>query len=57
MSNDEEIQDNAEDPKTEELKPLEVKITNNPVKDKKWDDSQDDIEYQELGITDEDRNI
>ncbi len=53
----EELPDNSEDSEAESepVQPLEVKVTN--PKDIKWNDSKDDSEYEDLGITDEDMNI
>ncbi len=53
----EELPDNSEDSSAESEpdKPLEVKVTNK--QDAKWNDSKDDSEYEDLGITDEDMNI
>ncbi len=48
--------DNTED-ETPEVTPLEVKITNTPVKDTKWNDDRDDIEYDEIIITKEEMDI
>jgi len=38
---------------TESSEPLEVKITNQISKDKQWNDSKDENEYDEMKITDE----
>ncbi len=43
--------------KISEVTPLEVKITNSPKKEVQWNDSQDDVEYEDLGITEEDMDI
>ncbi len=43
--------------KISEPEPLEVKITNSPKKEVQWNDSKDDIEYEDLGITEEDMDI
>ncbi len=51
-----EVEDTV-DQKISEDKPLEVKITNTPKKEVKWNDSKDDIEYEDLGITEEDMDI
>jgi len=53
---DEEVEDTSEE-KISEPSPLEVKVTNTPTKDVRWDDSKDDSEYDDLGITDEDKDI
>ena len=45
------------DEKISESPPLEVKITNSPKKELKWNDSKDDIEYDELTLSDEDMDI
>ncbi len=37
--------------------PLEVKVTNEPVKDTKWNDDKDDLEYEEIILTKEDMDI
>ncbi len=37
--------------------PLEVKVTNTPVKEVKWNDERDDIEYDEIVLTDEEKDI
>ncbi len=37
--------------------PIEVKITNAPAKDIKWNDERDDIEYDEIVLTDEEKDI
>jgi len=53
-------EDSVEEPteeKISETEPLEVKITNSPKKEVKWNDSKDDIEYEDLGITQEDMDI
>ncbi len=42
---------------SDDVPPLEVKITNSPKKEVQWNDSQDDIEYEDLGITEEDMDI
>ncbi len=52
-----EIVEEPEAEKISEAEPLEVKITNSPKKELKWDDSKDDIEYEDLGITEEDMDI
>ncbi len=52
----EEVEEPTED-KVDESSPLEVKITNSPKKEVQWNDSQDDVEYQDLGITEEDMDI
>ncbi len=36
--------------------PIEVKVTNSKI-DKKWNDSTDDIEYDEIEISKEDMDI
>jgi len=50
-----------DDDKVEEdapaVTPLEVKVTNTPTKDVKWNDDRDDMEYDEIVLTDEDKNI
>jgi len=54
------VSDSVEEPKEEKISetlPLEVKITNSPKKDVQWNDSHDDDEYTELGITAEDMDI
>ncbi len=48
------VEDETPDPKPEAL---EVKITNVPVKDTKWNDDRDDIEYDEIIITKEEMDI
>ncbi len=61
MSEDASIEDvPVEEPTEEKISepvPLEVKITNSPKKEVKWDDSKDDVEYEDLGITQEDMDI
>ncbi len=52
----EEVEEPTED-KVPESEPLEVKITNSPKKEVQWNDSKDDIEYEDLGITEEDMDI
>ncbi len=52
----EEVEEPTEE-KISEPGPLEVKITNSPKKEVQWNDSQDDIEYEDLGITEEDMDI
>jgi len=50
----------VEEPKTEKISepvPLEVKISNPPKKETQWHDSKDDIEYDELTLSDEDKDI
>ncbi len=37
--------------------PLEVKVTNQTKPTPKWNDSHDDLEYDELGISAEDMDI
>ncbi len=37
--------------------PLEVKITNQPIKNINWNDTIDDIEYDEIILSDEDKDI
>jgi len=51
----EELPDNSEE-SPEETAPLEVKVTNQS-KESRWDDSKDDVEYDDLGITAEDMDI
>ncbi len=54
------MSDSVEEPTEEKIsepEPLEVKITNSPKKELKWNDSKDDIEYEDLGITEEDMDI
>jgi len=53
---DESVED-PEVPKISEEKPLEVKISNPPKKELQWNDSKDDIEYDELTLSDEDKDI
>jgi len=36
---------------------IEVKITNSPVKEVKWNDEVDDQEYYEIVLTDDEKNI
>ncbi len=36
---------------------VEVKVTNTPVKEVKWDDEKDDIEYDEIILTKEEMDI
>ncbi len=53
-------EESVEEPKDEKISepvPLEVKITNSPKKEVQWNDSKDDIEYEDLGITEEDMDI
>ncbi len=52
----EEVEDTTEE-KISEPSPLEVKITNSPKKEVQWNDSKDDVEYDDLGITEEDMDI
>ncbi len=52
----EEVEDTQET-KISEKKPVEVKITNSPKKEVQWNDSKDDIEYDELTLSDEDMDI
>ncbi len=54
VSESDNKEDEAPAPKTEAL---EVKITNTPVKDTKWNDDRDDIEYDEIIITKEEMDI
>jgi len=54
---DEEAVEDITEEKISEPSPLEVKVTNTPVKDIKWNDSKDDIEYDELTLSDEDKDI
>ncbi len=54
------MSEEVEEPKDEKISepvPLEVKITNSPKKEVQWNDSKDDIEYDDLGITEEDMDI
>ncbi len=51
------VSDKVEEPKEDDSTPLEVKITNSPKKEVQWNDSKDDIEYDDLGITEEDMDI
>jgi len=37
--------------------PIEVKVTNTPVKEVKWNDDKDDTEYDIIVLSDEDKNI
>ncbi len=53
---DDDTEDTS-DTKISEDTPLEVKVTNSPKKDVQWNDSKDDSEYDDLGITDEDKDI
>jgi len=53
---DESVEDITEEKISEPI-PLEVKITNSPKKEVKWNDSKDDIEYDELTLSDEDKDI
>jgi len=53
---DESVEDITEE-KISEPAPLEVKITNSPKKEVQWNDSKDDIEYDELTLSDEDKDI
>jgi len=53
-------EESVEEPTEEKIsepEPLAVKITNQSKKDVKWDDSKDDIEYEDLGISEEDMDI
>jgi len=50
--NDEIVEDSVE-----ETEPLPVKLVNTPVKDVKWNDSKDDIEYESLAVSEEDMDI
>jgi len=43
--------------KISEPSPLEVTIKNPPKKEVQWNDSKDDIEYDELTLSDEDKDI
>ncbi len=52
-----EAEEEPTEEKISETEPLEVKITNSPKKDVQWNDSKDDIEYEDLGITEEDMDI
>ncbi len=45
------------DSETPVVKPLEVKITNPTKSSKEWNDSCDDIEYDEIVISKEDKDI
>jgi len=53
---DEQAED-ITDEKISEPIPLEVKISNPPKKEVQWNDSKDDIEYDELTLSDEDKDI
>ncbi len=58
MSKDKETpSQESPDSEAPSVPPLEVKITNNPVKDVKWNDDKDDIEYDEIVLTKEDMDI
>ncbi len=39
------------------VKPLEVKVTNTTPNEKKWNDSVDDMEYDEIVLSKEDKDI
>ncbi len=39
------------------VKPLEVVVKNTPVKDVNWNDDRDDIEYEEIILSKEDKDI
>ncbi len=55
MSKDTSDSDSQESPDSEApTPPLEVKVTN---KESKWNDSRDDIEYEEIILSDEDKDI
>ncbi len=56
MSEEPEVEEPTEE-KISESVPLEVKVTNSPKKEVQWNDSKDDIEYDDLGITEEDMDI
>ncbi len=54
------VSDSVEDTKEEKIsepEPLEVTIKNPPKKEVQWNDSHDDVEYEDLGITEEDMDI
>jgi len=51
------VSEESTDSEAPPVSPIEVKITNNPVKDVKWDDERDDIEYDEIILTKEEMDI
>ncbi len=57
MSDDDPHQSSSEEQKSEEPQPLEVVIKNKDKPKREWNDSVEDIEYEELGITKEDMDI
>jgi len=53
----EESVEDKSDTKISEDSPIQVKITNPLKKEVQWNDSKDDIEYDELTLSDEDMDI
>jgi len=49
--------ENPTDDSSADVPPLKVEISNPDKKEKKWNDSHDDIEYDEIKLTKEDMDI
>ncbi len=50
------VPEDSEESESPDVAPIQVKVIN-PVKDVKWNDERDDIEYDEIIITDKEKDI
>ncbi len=51
------VPEESSDSEAPAVTPLEVKVTNTPVREKHWNDEVDDIEYERIILTKEDMDI
>jgi len=49
--------ENSDEDSSVVVPPLKVEISNPQKKEKQWNDSRDDIEYEEIKLTKEDMDI